>query len=58
MGEKIFINLLDRIEKDFHTYNIFIESIQSDRFLRFFLKKGYVRTVGIDDCVYKMSISS
>jgi hypothetical protein len=57
MGEKIFINLLDRIEKEFHMYNIFIESILSDRFLNFFLKRGYTKTAGIDsNNVYRMCI--
>lgn len=55
MGEKIFTNLLNRIEEEFSDRNIFVESILSDQFHNFFIKRGYVKTSGVDNNVYKLS---
>jgi hypothetical protein len=54
-GEKLFTNLLDRIEKEFSDKNIFVESILNDRLYEFLLKRGYLKTNDeFDKNLYKL----
>jgi hypothetical protein len=41
-GEKIFSQILENLLQNHENINIFVESIINERFLKFFLKKGFI----------------